>query len=222
MKECRVVIKPLASSIVQKYMNLYNFRHKDQRTFPKHNVARQPISNDFPRRFNAGQLSVECPFCEALSFLDEKISCCLNGKICLEPLSKYPDGLKNLYINAGKDRVNFLANIRKFNNLFAFASTTLTPAGDVHKSAFAQGVVRICGQIYHRLSSLHPRPNMHRMFSQLYFYDGHEALRQRCESPLFDTKLSFYVCMFVCFYASSRTPSLILKYCGMETFGQRA
>ena len=27
VKECRVVIKPLASSIVQKYMNLYNFRH---------------------------------------------------------------------------------------------------------------------------------------------------------------------------------------------------
>ena len=186
MKECRVVIKPLAPSIVQEYTNTYIFRHKDKRTFPKHNIGRQPITNDFPQRHNAGQLSVECPFCNALSFPDEKISCCQNGKVFLEPLSRYPDVLKNLYINSGKDRTNFLANIRQFNNLFAFASTTLTPAGDVHKSAFAQGVVRICGQIYHRIGSLHPPLNKHPMFSQLYIYDDHEALRQRCESSLFD------------------------------------
>ena len=31
------------------------------------------------------------------------------------------------------------------------------------------------------------------MFSQLYIYDGHEALRQRCESSLFDKNLSVSV-----------------------------
>ena len=194
---CRVLIRPLSQSVVRMHQNQislgYQFKHRDRRTFPNHNLGRQPPSNDFPQRFNCGELVVECPFCQALSFPNEKISCCQNGKIYLEPLSKYPDELKHLYTSSGKDNKNFLANIRKFNNLFAFASTKLTPAGDISKSAFAMGVVRICGQIYHRTGPLHPFSNKPRMYSQLYFYDGLEALKHRRESPLSDKNLSVNV-----------------------------
>ena len=52
-------------------------------------------------------------------------------------------------------------------------------------------VFRICGQIGHRVGPLHPGPNEHRRYGQLYIYDANVAVQQRVlNNAGFDTNIN--------------------------------
>ena len=70
-----------------------------------------------------------------------------NGEVKYEARLSFPDS---------EDVKNFRKNIGIFNNLFAFASTKMTPAKDLPVKKFGSGVIRISGQIYHKTGNLYP------------------------------------------------------------------
>ena len=106
-------------------------RETEPRTFAKHNLGRQPVTNDFPPRFSLGPMNVKCQYCGSLSFHNEKYSCCQNGKVLLQLWSEYPEELKQLMTGNSNAAKNFRKHIRKYNNLFAFASTRMRQAKDI-------------------------------------------------------------------------------------------
>ena len=60
---------------------------------------------------------------------------------------------------------------------------------DLPVARFDGGVVRICGQIYHRSGSLYPSANREPLYNQFYIDDGEEALQQRTTGLLYDVNL---------------------------------
>lgn len=107
---------------------------------------------------------------------DEFAVCCQNGKIKLEELGPYPDEIKRLLLGTDRLARNFHDNIRSYNNALAFASLGAkldTPSG---RGPYC---FKIHGQIYHRIGGLHPEPNHHPTYGQLYILDSGIALQER-------------------------------------------
>ena len=169
------------------------FSKVDKRKFKSHNVARQPVTADFPPRFSLGPLDVKCPFCGALSFAGETPSsfkCCENGKVDLPPLAPYPKALQELFTTkrTTKDGKDFAEHMRRYNSLFAMAATKMNLASSLPNRR--GGIVRICGQVYHTSGSLHPRDGRDPILNQLYMFDSTDALKQRQASKLYDVNFS--------------------------------
>lgn len=123
-----------------------------------------------------GKMTDVCSYCGAVTFKatlpGQKTNvCCHKGKIRLPPL-KYPKELLKLYNNQ-----EFMKNIRKYNNLFAFASFGSNYAGNVKNGP---SVFKIQGQVYHRATaSLYPEKTKMPVYGQIYMYDGQEAIDSR-------------------------------------------
>ena len=146
---------------------------RETRTFPHHNIARQEVTSDSPARFQLGPLDVKCTHCGSVSFRNEKrYSCCQNGKVVLNPLSPYPVELEHLLTADSDDAKNFRKYIRKYNNLFAFASTKMRQATDLPANRFGSGVIRISGHVYHKTGQLHPEAGKGMYYNHFYIYDG--------------------------------------------------
>ena len=60
-----------------------------------------------------------CPYCSALRFPNEPLSCCYNGKVSLPLLSRYPEELKDLLLSNGPQAKGFREHIRQYNSAFA-------------------------------------------------------------------------------------------------------
>ena len=122
-------------------------------------------------------MDVVCPFCRSLSFKNETdFNCCQNGKVAYDPPTDLPTELQALYLQDTQEAKNFRKYIRKYNNLFAFASTKITPAKDLPVPKFGTGVIRISGQIFHKTGNLYTSPDQNGpMYNQFYIYDGGEA-----------------------------------------------
>ena len=84
--------------------------------------------------------------------------------------------LRELFTATNAIGKNVRKNIRRVNNLFNFASLQikLTPPN----IRGGQGIFRTCDIITHRISILHSAPSKSHLYSQLYIYDGVEAVNQ--------------------------------------------
>lgn len=134
---------------------------------------------------DAGVMNVQCSSCEALHFHEEKISnhfndCCHNGKVVL-PLIRVHPMLKDL-ITKSDYKNNFLTNIRQYNSAMAFGS--LTTQFPIEACGNKPPILRIRGEIFHNIGTLHPKEGDSYKYAQLYILDTEQALQQRIKNNL--------------------------------------
>lgn len=72
--------------------------------------------------------------------------------------------------------LNFMQNIRNYNAAFSFASFG---ANIVKPPGIGPYCFKIHGQIYHKISALHPNDNETPSYNHLYILDSETATRQR-------------------------------------------
>ena len=122
-----------------------------------------------------------CEHCNAFKFENElHFKCCHSGKVSLQPLKNFPDGLTELFTGNFAEAKHLRKNIRQYNNCFSFTSmgANIRPPPNNGPPCF-----RICGQIHHRHGSLYPDSNNNPLFSQLYIIEAAAALNLRMSNP---------------------------------------
>ena len=135
----------------------------------------------------AGSPEYECNHCKAALFHDElsrsdEHYCCHNGIVPLELMKvSTPKILKNLLQLQNERSKEFRANIRKYNNLFAFTSMK---ANLDHKLASQRSGIytfRISGVLHHYIpiNVFPPNQTFKPRFAQIYFYDKDFQLSER-------------------------------------------
>lgn len=140
-------------------------------------------------RHSLGSMDVECTFCGALHWIDERLTntsksrprfgmCCLQGKIKLPPLMKLPTQMQELFEGNDARSVSFRNHMREYNNAFAFTSLGVTLDDKIFNGQGPMPFV-IHGELKHRTGALLPDDGHEAKFSQLYIYDPAEALSIR-------------------------------------------
>lgn len=150
-------------------------------------AARRPVEDSLSAN-DLGVMNVQCPYCDALHWPDERVSsstvshpefqtCCAHGKVKLPPLRIPPAPLYNLFTGNTPDAKEFRSNIVQYNSALAFTSLGV----NVDRSVFGRGppVFRIHGELRHLSGSLLPEESSHPRYSQLYVYDPHAAYGYR-------------------------------------------
>ena len=121
-----------------------------------------------------------CLYCNALSFTNEPLNCCHNGKVNLLKLSEYLEELKDLLLTNSTQAKNFREHIRRYNSAFAFASL----GANINKiTTRAPCCFPIHGQIYHRTGCLHPPEGNDHQYGQAYILEGDQAVASRMKIP---------------------------------------
>jgi hypothetical protein len=131
-------------------------------------------------------MNICCPFCNALHWLDERVSsskigspefgmCCAHGKVKLPSLRVPPFPLYNLFTGDSHEAKEFRTNIVQYNAALAFTSLGV----NVDHSIVGRGppVFRIHGELRHLSGSLLPEESEVPCYSQLYIYDSDIAYR---------------------------------------------
>ncbi|CAG8768790.1 17769_t:CDS:2 [Acaulospora morrowiae] len=119
-----------------------------------------------------------CTHCNAKFWIGEKdhnssrgsptfAICCAHGKVRLQPLSKPPSYLLDLYTLTGPDADSFRKNIRGYNNILA-----CTSFGANINEFQGRGVsnFQIHGQVYYRIRSLLPADHTPDMLDECNSY----------------------------------------------------
>ncbi|GBN66414.1 hypothetical protein AVEN_231727-1 [Araneus ventricosus] len=123
--------------------------HHQIQTFYAARTVLDPIVEEH----NCGEMDNLCLKCGGLYFRDEKNTrgiythCCHNGNI-IEQASVYPVEMKGLMDGSDEFSVHFKNNIRSYH---CFNGAQIVPSTGRGAYCF-----RIHGQIYHRISHLHP------------------------------------------------------------------
>lgn len=137
------------------------------------NIAEQEININY-----LGEMNMICPHCDAKHFMFERTSdgyfssCCQKGMVILQDDPVFPVSIKNMSINK-----KFLNETRMYNNELALASFTTTL---VNIKGKGPPIVKICGQVYHNVTSLHPYDeNCNRQYGQVYILDNETATQCR-------------------------------------------
>jgi len=153
-------------------------------------AARRPYQE--PRvRHDYGQMEVNCRFCGALHWMDEKLSdssrsnpvfglCCNSGKVVLPILQDPPQILKSLLERSDPQGRDFRENIWKYNRAFAFTSLKVTEDHSINERSCGPPIFRIQGELHHRGGPLLPAVDCPPTYAQLYFYDSQAALEYGC------------------------------------------
>ena len=123
--------------------------------------------------------------CNALRFEFEadkngKFSnCCHKGKVILPNKPPYPNQLEELAVGETEDSIEYLKNIRLYNNSLAYASF-----GAHFDKIPRRGlrIIRICGQVYHNVYALHHNQDGARKYGQFYVLDNEMATKERTHS----------------------------------------
>lgn len=98
------------------------------------------------------------------------LCCGVNGNIVLPPIPLPPPELRDLFEGGNPLSKQFLTDIRKYNNAFAFTSLGCKMAP--RPPGNGPPTFRIHGALYHRLGSLLPASSdQPPMFAQLYIHD---------------------------------------------------
>lgn len=139
-------------------------------------------------KFNVGELSFVCSHCSAKLFSGERKGlCCKDGKVVLPQPNPLPEALKTLYCT----NLEFVKNIRKYNQAFAF--TSLGVKVDERLASATNGVYtfRINGMLSHRIGGLLPVGDNLPKFAQIYFTGDQEqpALRNQHFGNVLDQQL---------------------------------
>ena len=151
--------------------------------------ARQPFNPNWPVH-SLGKMDVECKSCKALHWMDERLvkssktnpvfgMCCTSGKIKLPKLEDPPVEILNLL--QGQDHIakQFREHIRQYNNALAMTSLGCKVDDSVNRNGAGPYVFKVHGKLSHKAGSLLPPEGQTPLYSQLYIYDGAEALDYR-------------------------------------------
>jgi hypothetical protein len=157
-----------------------NVRRRIERaTF--YNVARG-LQNIPAERHDAGKMDIECPYCHAKMWLEERISntskinpkfgmCCNKGKYTIEELKPTHPVIRELLSGNTSESREFKSNIRVYNSKFNFTSLGVTFDKSVMRSG-GTFTFRIHGSIYHNIGSLLPgTPHTVPVAAQVYVVD---------------------------------------------------
>jgi hypothetical protein len=147
--------------------------------------------SDFPTGcHDEGDMDVRCPKCDALVWNGETVGnnsdldtievsiCCMKGKITVPYMNDPPPLLRNLFAGVDRRCVNFISNIRTYNNMFAFTSFGGKMVTTRNDGRGPPNFV-ISGQNYHRIGSLLPVEGERPKFAQLYIYDTENEVQNR-------------------------------------------
>lgn len=146
-------------------------------------IAHRPVLDSLHVN-DLGNMNVQCPFCGALHWLDERVSsstishpefgtCCAHGKVKLSPLQIPPLPLYNLFTSDTFQAKEFRRNIVQYNAALAF--TSLGVKVDHSIAGHGPPVFCIHGELSHLSGSLLPEESEVPSYSQLYVYDPHMA-----------------------------------------------
>jgi hypothetical protein len=154
---------------------------------PSFCIARRPLLDSLDVN-DIGVMNICCSFCDALHWLDERVSssrigrpefgmCCGHGKVRLRSLRVPPFPLYDLFTSNTPQAKEFRTNIVRYNAALAFTSLGVK----VDHSIVGRGppVFRIHGELRHLSGSLLPEESEVPCYSQLYIYDPDMAYRYR-------------------------------------------
>lgn len=133
---------------------------------------------ELPREFRLPPMDVECSHCHALRYQSEpKGICCASGKVQLQLPPDLPEELHNKI----RYDAEFLKNIRKYNQVFAFTSLRANVDENLASSRNGVYTFRVNGQLYHNIGPLMPDEGESPKFAQIYFYEKNYQLSRRGE-----------------------------------------
>jgi len=131
---------------------------------------------------DVGDCSIECPYCEAQLWYEERSDkckrlqqvdfslCFQKGKVQLPLLKKPPQLLQKLLKGEDTTSQHFLQYIRSYNNMFSFTSIGAKIHSSINDGCGPPQFI-LSGQNYHRIGSLLPDKGSSPKFAQLYIYD---------------------------------------------------
>ncbi|KAK6021322.1 hypothetical protein OSTOST_13005 [Ostertagia ostertagi] len=135
--------------------------------------------------FDMGEMNCVCSSCGAFRWKAEKASiCCHGGKVTGDVVSHVSPhaALQPLFSGATNDSKEFLANIRKYNQAFAF--TSMSSNLDLNLASDRDGIYtfRVNGELYHRIGDgLEAEDGDAAKFSQIYFLDSEAQSPRRLQ-----------------------------------------
>lgn len=142
------------------------------------------------RELELGRMTVVCPSCGALHWINERVNdssigsprfenCCKKGDVELPALEQVPDYLKYLLESTDTVARQFRTRIREYNSALTFTSVKYN--SDERIAAQGGGVTcfQIHGELYHLQGPLTAAANDAPTFAQLYFYDPLYAAQLR-------------------------------------------
>ncbi|GAU39760.1 hypothetical protein TSUD_220030 [Trifolium subterraneum] len=104
--------------------------------------------------------------------------CCMKGKFTLPNMIEPPTLMRSLFSGVDPMSVNFISNLRSYNNMFAFTSFG-GKIENVGNDGRGPPNFVISGQNYHRIGSLVPSVGERPKFAQLYIYDTKNEVQNR-------------------------------------------
>jgi hypothetical protein len=145
------------------------------------NVARCVDFNSVERH-DLGRMEVECPFCQAEMWLEERLTesskvnpkfglCCNKGGYTVQELKATHPTIHSLLSGNTAESRDFKSNIRVYNSKFNFTSLGVTFDQRVMRSRGTYAF-RIHGSMYHNIGSLLPEsPHSVPVAAQVYVVD---------------------------------------------------
>jgi hypothetical protein len=135
-------------------------------------------------------MDVECTFCHALLWLDERLShssqinprfglCCYQGKVKPPYLNPIPPELHLLLTGNGAREKGFREHIRTYNQALAFTSVGRKVDDSLNELGGGPYSFRLHGELIHKAGSLLPPTGTPPAWAQLYIYDSAQALDHR-------------------------------------------
>ena len=127
------------------------------------------------QQHDAGSMTIKCTKCNAFRFQAEKATiCCHNGKFNPEAISidlePHPD-LINLFEGVTPESKDFLLNIRKYNQAFAFTSVRTKLDHNLASDRDGVYTFRVNGQLSNRIGAMNAHEGQQPVFAQIYFLD---------------------------------------------------
>ena len=137
-------------------------------------------------KHDIGDLTLKCPHCQADHFKTEASKndklfrrCCHKGKVFLPELQAPDEEIKELFARITATSRSFFDNVRQFNYLLAFASTSASL--DPKMRTPGPYFYKICGQIHHYVSASLTANNEKPKYGQMYILDTKDATEQRMQ-----------------------------------------
>ena len=177
---------------------LSTFRIARQENFTQEMVKGKYVSTD-PNSFDYCRhriptRSVRCHLCNALMWIDKKLSAssnknskfgifCLNGTVSITLLNPLPLELFDLITQISVESKKFRTHIRLYNSILAFTTSSAKVDESLLKATSGVYTFRINGSVHHKLSSYLPSSTNSPKFSQIYIYDS--EMKSSIRSGLF-------------------------------------
>jgi len=142
-------------------------------------------------------MDIECTFCSALLWLDERLAksskinpkfglCCYKGKLKPPYLHPIPSELCRLLTHEDPGGKGFCDHIRDYNQALAFTSVGRYVDNTLNRMGGGPYSFRLHGELIHKAGSLLPPQGKPPAWAQLYIYDSAQALDYRMAHPAND------------------------------------